>query len=98
MATGGKGDRPEPEIDVEKLLRGMKYIHPSEDTLSEYVEGRMEDVGTALVEAHLKLCLVCKRRLQFLKEEREFVENYQITDEDRADARRFVEKLHREEE
>jgi hypothetical protein len=94
---GEKKDRSRPEstedVDIEKLLRGLKYIHPDDNTMAEYFKGGMEDVGKAIVETHLRLCMICERRLKFLKDEKEFVDNYEITDEDRAANRRFMQEF-----
>jgi hypothetical protein len=70
--------------DVEQLLKNAKYKHLSEETLVSYRDNQLGRVGLAMAEAHLRLCLICERRLTFLKEEQEALENYVVTDKDRA--------------
>lgn len=70
--------------DIEKLLKNAKYKHLSEEALVSYRDNQLGRVGLAMAEAHLRLCLICERRLTFLKEEQEAIESYVITDKDRA--------------
>jgi hypothetical protein len=83
----------EPE-DIEQLLKNAKYKHLSEEALVSYRDSQLGRVGLAMAEAHLRLCLICERRLAFLKEEQEAIEHYVITDKDLAllqEARKKVE-------
>jgi len=70
--------------DIEQLLKDAKFRHLSEATLTSYSDGQLDKVGLALADAHLSLCLICKRRLTFLKEEAEALESYVMTEEDHA--------------
>jgi hypothetical protein len=70
--------------DIEQLLKDAKFRHLSEATLISYSDGQLDKVGLALADAHLSLCLICKRRLTFLKEEAEALESYVMTEEDHA--------------
>lgn len=79
--------------DIEQLLENAKYKHLAEATLVSYRDNQLEKAGLALAEAHLKLCLVCERRLTFLKQEQEALENYVMTDKDRALIEQAIKKV-----
>lgn len=70
--------------DIEQLLERARFKHLSESTLVSYNDNQLDEVGQALAAAHLRLCLICERRLTFLKEESETLESYEITEEDKA--------------
>jgi hypothetical protein len=55
--------------DIEQLLENAKYAHLSEATLLSYRDSQLDKIGVVLADAHLNLCLVCDRRLDFLREE-----------------------------
>lgn len=55
--------------DIEQLLKNAKYAHLSEATLLSYRDSQLDEIGVVLADAHLNLCLVCDRRLDFLREE-----------------------------
>lgn len=76
--------------DIEQLLERARFKHLSESTLVSYNDNQLDEVGQALADAHLRLCLICERRLTFLKEESEALETYKITDEDKASIKRLV--------
>jgi len=84
--------------DIEQLLKSAKFNHLSEETLISHYDGELDEIGLALADAHLRLCPICERRLTFLKEEQEAIENYVVTEKDRAlieQARKKVEPLPR---
>jgi hypothetical protein len=58
--------RPE---NMEKLLEDAKLRHLSEVTLVSYRDNQLDKIGVALADSHLTRCLICQRRLSFLKEE-----------------------------
>jgi hypothetical protein len=70
--------------DIDQLLESGRYKHLSEETLVSYRDNQLDKIRVALADAHLRLCLICNDRLDFLKEEAEAVANYVITEEDRA--------------
>jgi hypothetical protein len=76
--------------DIEQLLKDAKFRHLSEATLISYSDDQLDKVGLALADAHLSLCLICKRRLTFLKEEAEALESYVMTEEDRASIEQLI--------
>jgi anti-sigma factor ChrR (cupin superfamily) len=80
--------------DSEQLLEDARFKHLSETTLISYKNEQLDEMALALVDAHLKLCLVCERRLDFLKAEAEALESYEPTENDRA----AVEELIRQQE
>jgi len=55
--------------DFEQLLKNVKYGHLSRATLVSYRDSLLDELEVALAEAHLKRCLVCDRKLAFLREE-----------------------------
>ena len=78
--------------DIEQLLGRARFKHLSESTLVSYNDNQLDEVGQALADAHLRLCLICERRLTFLKEESEALENYEVTEEDIASIRNLFGK------
>jgi len=82
----------EPE-DMEQLLKSAKFRHISEATLVSYRDSELDEIAMALADAHLRLCLLCERRLTFLRREVEILENYVLTDEDRASIDKLIGKV-----
>jgi hypothetical protein len=78
--------------DIEQLLENTKFKHLSEATLISYNDNQLDKIGLAMADAHLKLCLICDRRLTFLKEEAKALEGYVITEEDRASIEQLIRK------
>ena len=78
--------------DIEQLLERARFKHLSESTLVSYNDNQLDEVRQALADAHLRLCLICERRLTFLKEESEALENYAITAEDKASIKKVLGK------
>lgn len=54
---------------LEQLFDDARVKHLSETTLVSYRDDQLNGIGLALADAHLRLCLICKRRLSFLREE-----------------------------
>jgi hypothetical protein len=81
----------EPE-DLEQLLKSAKFRHISEATLVSYRDSQLDEIALALADAHLRLCLICERRLTFLRKEAEVLESYVLTDEDRASIEQLIRK------
>ena len=75
--------------DVEERLREAKFDHLTEDELDSYCERRLGGVSKARVDTHLKLCLICERRLTLLKQESAALENEDLTAADAALAKRI---------
>lgn len=78
--------------DIEQLLKDAKFKHLSEAMLISYNDNQLDKIGLALADAHLERCLICERRLTFLKGEAEANDSYVVTDEDRASIRQPVRK------
>jgi hypothetical protein len=55
--------------DVKKALKNAKYIHLTDDTLISYRDQILDEISRSQVDAHLDLCLICKRRLSVFQEE-----------------------------
>jgi len=79
--------------DIEQLLETARFQHLSEATLVSYRDNQLDRIGFALADAHLKLCLICDRKLTFLKGEAEARENYEVTEEDHSANEQFVRGL-----
>ncbi|HET6979814.1 MAG TPA: hypothetical protein VFI24_26010 [Pyrinomonadaceae bacterium] len=79
--------------DIEQLLENARFKHLSEATLVSYRDKQLDKIGLALADAHLKLCLICDRKLTFLKGEAEARESYELTEEDHAANEQFVRGL-----
>ena len=79
--------------DIEQLLKNAKFKHLSEEALASYRDSELDELGLALADAHLELCVICERRLDFLREEAEALENYEITEKDRALIRETIRQL-----
>ena len=79
--------------NMDQLLERGRYQHLSEATLVSYRDNQLDQIRVALADAHLRLCLICERRLAFLKEEAEAVAGYVIADEDLHAIQRTVRKL-----
>jgi hypothetical protein len=82
--------------DIEQLLKKTKFRHLSDNTLIAYRDAQLDDIGAMLVDAHLRLCLLCERRLTFLKEAANAAESYVINEKDRALIRETVKNLEAE--
>lgn len=76
--------------DIGQLLESAKFKHLSETTLVSYRDNKLDKIQHAVAESHLRRCLICQRRLTFLKNEAEAVANYVLTAEDRAANEKFV--------
>lgn len=50
--------------DIEELLANAKYKHLSEETLTSYRDKQLDKIRVAMADAHLRLCLICQRRLE----------------------------------
>jgi hypothetical protein len=79
--------------DIKRLLESAKFKHLSEATLISYNDSQLDKMGLALADAHLRLCLICERKLTFLKGEQEAHESYVITEADRASIKQPIRKL-----
>lgn len=75
--------------DLENELRKLKFIHPSESEMADYCDQELDQVRRARVEAHVKDCFICERRLAMLQEENAALSDQEITTADVA----FVEQL-----
>lgn len=54
---------------LEQLFDDARVKHLSETTLVSYRDDQLDRIGLALADTHLRLCLICQRRLSFLREE-----------------------------
>lgn len=78
--------------ELQSELRGLKFTHLTESELAAYCDRELDQIGRARVEAHLKLCFICERELELLREESVALANHAITPEDIA----LVERLTRQ--
>ncbi|MEN3334462.1 MAG: hypothetical protein V7641_3827 [Blastocatellia bacterium] len=77
--------------DLENELRRLKDVCLTEPELFAYCDLELDPMRRARVEAHLKHCFICERKLAMLQEENEALSNPQITDEDIALVERLME-------
>jgi hypothetical protein len=75
--------------DLENELRNLKLTHLTASELAAYCDQQPDQIGRARMEAHIKQCFICERRLVLLQEERAALGNRKIT----ADEVAFVEQL-----
>jgi hypothetical protein len=78
--------------NLEKQLRAAKFSHLTEDELDYYRDQKLDTVSQARADAHLKLCLICERRLQLLNEESAASYNQDISTEDIALVKRVMQR------
>lgn len=78
--------------DLEKELRSLKSTHLTESELIAYCEEEPDQIRRARMEAHLKQCFICERKLKLLREESALLRNRQITDEDIAFVDQVIER------
>jgi hypothetical protein len=75
--------------NLENELRNLKLTHLTAIELAAYYDQRPDQIGRIRMEAHIKQCFICERRLALLQEEREALDNREIT----ADEVAFVERM-----
>lgn len=78
--------------EIEEVLKNAKFRHLSEATLISYHENRLDEVGRAMADAHLNVCLLCEKELDFLKGEQDALASYEVTETDRALIRRVLDQ------
>ena len=60
--------------------------------LLSYRDHQLDKINEALADAHLKLCIICGKRLTLLRENKAALEKPQITDHDVAFVRRVIQE------
>ena len=78
--------------NVEEKLKNAKFYHLTEDELIAYRDQELDEITLSRAEAHLKLCIICERGLEVLREELATLESMEITAQDVA----LVERAMRE--
>lgn len=76
--------------DIEQVLKSTKFRHLPAETLLSYRDKELSEIELARADAHLRLCLICEKELDFLKEEQAALQNYEVTANDRALIRRVI--------
>lgn len=76
--------------DMEKEIRDAKSHHLTKAEIDSYIDQELDEVSLALVEAHLKRCLICEGRLALFKEEAAALGGLKATADDIALARRVL--------
>jgi hypothetical protein len=79
--------------DLENELKNARFCHLTQAELVSYCDQELDNFSLARADAHLKLCLICDRRLSFLKEERAALANREVTDADVAMVRRVMQEM-----
>ena len=75
--------------DLENELRNLKFTHVTESELASYCDQELDQIGRDRVEAHVKQCFICERRIELQREEIAALGQRVITAEDVA----FVDRL-----
>src|ERR1700754_781282 len=88
MGQGVSGMKIE---NIEKALKAGRYIHLKDDVLVSYRDQQLDAFSRCAAEAHLSLCIICKRRLHLFQEELAAMDNNDFDTEDRIAARRLLE-------
>ena len=65
--------------NIDELLGNLRYIHLNEKELEQYQAGSLGDIARARADAHLKRCLICAQRLEFLQEDAEAIAQTPVT-------------------
>jgi hypothetical protein len=81
------------QSDIEDALAHIKFPHLTQSELVSYCDQELNRISLARAEAHLKLCLICDRRLTYLQEERAALDNREITADSVALVRRVMQKM-----
>jgi hypothetical protein len=76
--------------DFEDELKNLKLIHLTENELVSYCERGLDKITQARVDAHLKQCFICDRRLGLFREATAPSGEQEITAEDIAMVRRVM--------
>lgn len=82
--------------EVDEALRSAKFTHLPEAALDLYLDHRLDEIGRALADAHLNLCLICEKRLDLMKEEQAALEDNEVTDANRAFIRSVLDRTNPE--
>lgn len=78
--------------DLEKQVIAEKYQHLTDAELSSYDARTLSVAAQALADAHLRICLLCEKRLEQLSAKRVTAEDRQVTSEDIAMVRRMMQE------
>jgi hypothetical protein len=78
---------------MENELRNLKLTHMTETELVAYCDHELNPLQHALVEAHVKQCFICERRVELLREENAALSNQVRTAEDVALVDRLMEQM-----
>lgn len=84
--------------EIEQALKNARFRHLSEATLISYRDNRLDEIGREMADAHLNLCLLCEKELDFLKAEQEGLENYELTGGDRKLIQRVLDRSEAEQQ
>lgn len=70
--------------DLDEKLRRAALAHLTASELVGYRDAKLDRVGLARAEAHLKMCAICEESMELLREERTALEKGEISPEDLA--------------
>jgi hypothetical protein len=79
--------------ELERLLTEAKFVHLIDDELSAYRDDMFEDITLTRAAAHLKLCLICERRLTVFREEKEALAQPAVATADVALVRQLLQRM-----
>lgn len=78
--------------NVEEKLKNAKFYHLTEGELIAYRDQELDEITLARAAAHLKLCIICERGLELLREELTTLEKMEITPHDVALVERVMQE------
>lgn len=79
--------------DLENELRNLKLTHLTASELAAYCYQQSDQIDRARMEAHIKQCFICERRLALLQEERTALGNREITTDEVAFVKQLMKQM-----
>lgn len=79
--------------NLENELRNLKFIHLTESEIEDYCDQELDPMRRARVEAHVKECFRCERKLAGLLAESAALDNRATTAEDVAIVERLMDQM-----
>ncbi len=79
--------------NIESILRNVKFVHLTDDELDAYRDNELGGIPLVRGEAHLKLCIICERRLEVFREEQMAIYQEEITSDDIAMVNQLLQQI-----
>src|SRR5688572_12900305 len=78
------------DTEFDEVAREARFRHFTEEELRDYRDARLDGVARARADAHLQLCLVCRRALESRVEDAAVIAGVTVTARDRARLRQRI--------